>query len=278
MSGDFSNLFLLHEGKLADKWTSYLPVYDRILKDYRDQKISLLEIGIQNGGSLEIWSKYFEFAERIVGCDVDENCKRLKFLDDRISVVIGDVNSPDIIAMISRHHQDFDIIVDDGSHKSDEVVTTFYNFFPKLKNNGLYIIEDVHASYWKKYGGGLNKPDSAMEFFKQLVDIVNFEHWGTEGSRIDHLANFPLFALSSETEALLGQIHEISFMNSMVVIKKVASERNTLGLRRIIGNEKSVTAHAKEFDGLELVPDTFEELIPLWRRVRSRLRILLIRA
>jgi hypothetical protein len=62
---------------------------------YRDQQIRLLEIGVQNGGPLEIWAKYFLKAEKIVGCDIDQNCGRLQFADPRIKIVIGDVNSDD---------------------------------------------------------------------------------------------------------------------------------------------------------------------------------------
>jgi len=43
-------------GKVSDKWDSYLPIYDRLFGPRKDDAIGLLEIGVQNGGSLEIWS------------------------------------------------------------------------------------------------------------------------------------------------------------------------------------------------------------------------------
>ena len=45
-------------GKVSDKWASYLPFYDEIFEKYRTQNLSLLEIGIQNGGSLETWKTF----------------------------------------------------------------------------------------------------------------------------------------------------------------------------------------------------------------------------
>ena len=52
-------LYREHQGKVSDKWSIYLSEYDRLFSSYRDRPVRMLEIGIQNGGSLEIWSKYF---------------------------------------------------------------------------------------------------------------------------------------------------------------------------------------------------------------------------
>ena len=52
-------IYVEHTGKVSDKWSIYLSEYDRILSEYRHKPLCMLEIGIQNGGSLEIWSKYF---------------------------------------------------------------------------------------------------------------------------------------------------------------------------------------------------------------------------
>ena len=59
-----------HKGKVSDKWFSYLSEYERIFASYREMPLRLLEIGVQNGGSLEIWSKYFHKAEKLLGCDI----------------------------------------------------------------------------------------------------------------------------------------------------------------------------------------------------------------
>ena len=53
------DLYKNHSGKVSDKWTIYLEQYDEKLKKYQDLPIKLLEIGVLNGGSLEIFSKYF---------------------------------------------------------------------------------------------------------------------------------------------------------------------------------------------------------------------------
>ena len=60
-------LYDSHSGKVSDKWSSYLEVYDRVLGTYRSTPVRLLEIGIQNGGSMEIWARYFETARALIG-------------------------------------------------------------------------------------------------------------------------------------------------------------------------------------------------------------------
>jgi hypothetical protein len=46
-------------GKVSDKWSSYLPFYDELFEKYRTQNLNLLEISVQNGGSLVTWKIFF---------------------------------------------------------------------------------------------------------------------------------------------------------------------------------------------------------------------------
>ena len=87
------SLFSAHRGKVSDKWSSYIPEYARLFAAYRDLPIRLLEIGIQNGGSLEIWSKYFANAKKVVGCDINPECAKLQFENPRIVVIAADANT-----------------------------------------------------------------------------------------------------------------------------------------------------------------------------------------
>ena len=159
------DLYQNHSGKVSDKWTIYLNEYEDKLSQYQKLPIKFFEIGILNGGSLEIFSKYFLNAELILGCDIDKKCKELHFVEPNIKLVVGDVNNEKIKNEIIRHAK-FDIILDDGSHNSDDIVKTFCNYFNYLKNEGLYIIEDLHCSYWREHRGGLFYPTSSINFFK----------------------------------------------------------------------------------------------------------------
>ena len=75
------SLYNEHVGKVSTKWDSYLSVYDEIFLPFRDEAVRLLELGVQNGGSLEIWSKYFSRATTLVGCDINPKCANLSYED-----------------------------------------------------------------------------------------------------------------------------------------------------------------------------------------------------
>ena len=116
------DIFESHKGKVSDKWSSYLEEYERLFHDIKENPVSLLEIGIQNGGSLEIWGKYFGKAEQLIGCDINENCRRLSFDDRRMAVIVGDANTVVVQRQIEELSPPFDIVLVVGSHKSGGIV------------------------------------------------------------------------------------------------------------------------------------------------------------
>lgn len=236
-----------HTGKVSDKWTIYLEEYDRVFCAYRHKPIRMLEIGIQNGGSLEIWAKYFEQAEQFVGSDINPDCANLVYDDARIKVVIGDATGNDAAAQIFSLVSAFDIVLDDGSHRSSDIIKSFARYFPKMVDGGVFIAEDLHCSYWEEFEGGVFNPYSALAFFKKLADITNYEHWGVSRSRSSILAGFFAEYGFDIDEDTLQHIHSIEFINSMCVIKKMAPKANTLGSRFIAGQVEPVVPGNTQF-------------------------------
>lgn len=232
--------FLQQDSHVSDKWSGYLPIYERYLSGFEKQPINLLEIGIQNGGSLDVWARYFQSAKQIVGCDINPKCEELKFADSRIAVVVGDVNLAQTRASIHAKAPAFEVIIDDGSHTSVDVIHTFKTLYPKLKPGGVYLIEDLHCSYWAKFGGGLWRKDSAIEFFKQLVDVLNYESWGVEvpnNKIITRVKNNKALKIKLEVFRTIESIH---FYNSVCVILKGHEAENTIGRRVVVGADAAV--------------------------------------
>ena len=229
-------LYIEHPDKVSDKWSSYLSEYDRLFKGYRDKNVRLLEIGIQNGGSLEIWSKYFCNAHALIGCDINPDCNRITYENSCIEVIIGDANLPNTTKRVLECCPQFDIIIDDGSHMSSDIIKSFTLYFPHLVEGGLYVAEDLHCSYWHHFEGGLFDPHSSIAFFKRLSDIINFEHWRAPKARADVLNGiFRKYGCSLDEE-VLSQIHSVEFVNSMCVVRKAAANENRLGSRIISGS------------------------------------------
>lgn len=252
MHPSLKELYKDHQGKESDKWSLYLEEWDRLFSTIHVSPINLLEIGVQNGGSLEIWGKFFQNAEKIIGCDIDENCSCLNFDDTRISIVIGDANSDATQGEILSKCSAFDVIIDDGSHNSGDIIRSFARYFSSLKDGGIYITEDLHASYWTDFEGGLHNPLSAISFYKRLADIVNFEHWrnGQPPQRI--LDGFSTH-LGIQTEQIdLEKVHSVEFINSLCIIRKGDRKTNELGPRVIAGTESCVTESRQQFNNTSI--------------------------
>lgn len=249
MNNKLEELFLNHKGKVSDKWSLYTKVWDNIFSPLKEKEINILEIGIQNGGSLEIWAKYFLNAKNIIGCDNEKLCRFLNFSDPRISIVLGNINEITTQEKILKIAPKLDIIIDDGSHKSDDVIRTFARYFNVLNYNGLYVIEDLHTSYWKNYGGGLSYPYSAMSFLKRLADIINHEHWENSQQRLDYISPYVEKYKFDVNKLDLAELHSINFLNSLCIIQKQVSTNNTLGKRLVVGTEEKVTKNWQNLYG-----------------------------
>ena len=233
------DLYQNHFGKVTHKWSIYFDQYEEKLSPYKKFPIKLFEIGIENGGSLEIFSKYFSNAELLLGCDIQPKCGELLYDKSNIKVIVGGVNEEKTKSEIIKHSK-FDIIIDDGSHGSADIVKAFCNYFNYLKDDGLFIIEDLHCSYWEEWGGGIFYPLSSINFFKRLIDIINYEHWGIHKKKDWLLREFSFNHKIDIEKLALEQIHSIEFVNSLCFIKKKPLKENKLGKRVVAGKIATV--------------------------------------
>lgn len=153
----------------------YTRYYEQYFEPLRNNELNLLEIGIQEGRSLKMWKEYFPNAQ-IIGLDI-ENCDHL--VEDRLSVIRGDQKNvkhlkllPNIFETIYGRPDSFDIIIDDGSHKSEDMLVSFETLFPLLKPGGIYVIEDIHVCYWDERPFFARK-SRLLKRLKALMDDLN---------------------------------------------------------------------------------------------------------
>ena len=228
-------------GKVSDKWEGYFRIYDRLFLDMRTKEGCLLEIGVQNGGSLETWADYFSNFTKIVGVDIDEKCKQLVYSDPRVRVIISNATSPQILEQIAVESNNWEIIIDDGSHLPYDVIKTFLLLFPTLRPGGIYVIEDTHTFYAEVPGGGMPVDNAGFQMFKRLTDTVNRQFWDQQYDwRFMYQYLFPNI---NSIPAILNAdwIKSVQFYNSMIVIEKEDIElRSKLGNRYKAGSETEV--------------------------------------
>ena len=230
------DLYASHQGKVSDKWDLYLDIYNDLLAPLRGLPVRLLEIGVQNGGSLELWSKFFPSHTKIIGVDIDPRCGALKFDNPRIEVLVGSILSPEIVARL-KTEADFDIIIDDGSHKSVDILDTVAGYFNRVKLGGLFIIEDMHCDYSRRYRGGPLKTVTAMTGFKRAIVAL----YGRKGRRSFGRFLDRLTGKSNPSWMTDGSLRGLEFHDSLVVLQKRASgQRSRIGQRIVVGSRSEV--------------------------------------
>ena len=159
-----------HGAQKADRDADYCDAYEKHFSGLRESTARLLEIGVKDGASLRMWKEYFPNAE-IWGLDVDKKCMR--YQENRIRIIIGNQGDKWFLGQISSGSVKDDIIIDDGSHKVSDQWLSFRYLFKTLRPGGLYVIEDLHTSYWPRFGGGINNSNMMCG----LLDAMHARHW-----------------------------------------------------------------------------------------------------
>ena len=190
------------------KGLGYFEIYEKYFKEIRFKKLKILEIGVENGGSIRTWRRYFP-RSKIVGLDI----KKKDFNIKNVDLIQGDQSSSEVLNKLIKKYSAFDIIIDDGSHYTKHVIKSFKYLYKALKKEGLYIIEDLQTSYIPRYGGSrirLNKKNTSMNYFKKLSDCVNYEHF-----------NRPFY----KKNKFDGLVKSVNFYQNIIFIRKGTTEK-----------------------------------------------------
>lgn len=174
------NDFLTNQGRPIHKWTHYFPIYEDLMHRYRNRTCTILEIGCDKGGSLQLWKRYLGPYAQIVGLDINADCKIAE--EEQIKIEIGSQSDPEVLATLVQQFAPFDIVIDDGSHQMEDIAITFRNLFKHVNLDGLYIVEDLHTAYWPSFQGGLGVEDSFIEFSKNVIDAIHSAYIENEHS------------------------------------------------------------------------------------------------
>ena len=194
--------------KCDKHYHKYDLVYDNYFSKLKNNKLKIIKIGIFDYDSLKSWTEYFK-SSQIIGFDIKRiDLKKKGLLKKNIKVYTGSQSDRKFINFLINKYGKFDIIIDDGSHRPSDVITSFKMLFGSLSFNGLYFIEDTQTSYNHYFGGNpfdLKYSNTHMNFFKNLTDSLNF----------NEIAN-PFYTKSKYD----GFIKNISFFNNIIVLKK----------------------------------------------------------
>ena len=198
------------------KWHHYFDIYTKHFDQYRDRPIKMLEIGVFRGGSLRMWKDYFHPDSTIVGIDIDKTCKDHEIADRNVFVRIGSQADPEFLAEVNEEFGPFDIILDDGSHKTHHQNISFGALFRSaLKDGGCYMVEDVHSNYWLKL---VDSEDTFIDLSKQMVDMLHEPYFDRKETNFRH--GHPEAVTQLELSYLAANLASIAFYDSIVVFDK----------------------------------------------------------
>lgn len=207
---ELDNLGLKYGTDKASNHHRYLGVFEAYLAPRRQRTRMLLEIGVMGGASLQMWRDYFPNAE-IHGVDHNKEVLNLK-IGERVVIHHNDINQWGFWTGMEEWGP-FDVVVEDGSHHSGDIVVSLTRGWPLLAAGGLFIIEDLHALYLPDYNEGqrlspleVNTKTAFAELFKKIHEMNTYG---------DPQCGNPLVARSD--------VAAVHFHRSLCVIEKRAN-------------------------------------------------------
>lgn len=205
---DLEKYFRQNNGRLINKWIHYFDIYERHFSKYRNHDVTILEIGAFHGGSLQMWKNYFGEKAKIYAIDYDPRCKTLE--EENISIYIGSQSDRKFLNYIKSEIPPIDILIDDGGHTMQQQIVTFEELFNHVKNDGVYLCEDLHTSYWLRWGGGYKRKGTFIEYTKNFIDYLHAWHSHQKNLKVNEFTK---------------TVNSVHYYDSIIVIEKAIREK-----------------------------------------------------
>lgn len=180
------------------KMDSYFHVYESYLSKYRNLEITILEIGVLDGGSLFMWRDFFGSKARIIGIDVNPRAKLLEKFG--FEIYVGNQSDKNFWRKFLAQVKNIDIVIDDGGHTYLGQITAFVELMPIINNGGVYLVEDTHTSYMSGFG---YRKYSFIEYSKKIAEKLTYR--------------CSLLQDKYNPNSIENSIYSVSFFDSIVI-------------------------------------------------------------
>lgn len=131
------------------KWSNSLDAYQKHFTSFMGKPVSLAEIGVQSGGSIEMWHTVLGAQCHVYGIDINQACTQ--FTDATTTITIGDQADNkmwDGFYTNTLQGKNLDILIDDGGHEPQQMLVTLNRAFPHMNPGGFIAIEDIHGRHY----------------------------------------------------------------------------------------------------------------------------------
>jgi len=200
---ELEKYFRENNDRLIHKWVHYFDIYDRHFSKFKNKEITILEIGVAQGGSLQMWKNYFGDKAKIYGIDINPKCKELE--EENIQIFIGSQSDRKFLREVKKTIPPIDILIDDGGHGMIQQIVSYEELFDYVKEEGVYLCEDLHTSYWLRFGGGYKRRGTFIEYSKNFIDQLNAYHSQQKGLKVSKFTD---------------SVDSLHFYDSILVIEK----------------------------------------------------------
>lgn len=153
----------------------YLRHFEKFFEPIRNEAIKFVEIGVGGGESVRTWLEFFPSA-LIIGIDIVHSTNEWNTpkteVHGRYHFQPGDQSSSQFWSeFVSQYGSGIDVLIDDGSHMSKDVLSTHTEMWPHIASGGLYIMEDLACSYSQVFlTPGWPTP---IDRLRGLIDAMN---------------------------------------------------------------------------------------------------------
>ena len=150
-----------------------------------------------------MWKEYFGGKAKIFGIDINPKCKELE--EENIKIFIGSQSDRKFLRKVKKSIPKIDILIDDGGHTMKQQIVSYEELFSHIKDDGTYLCEDLHTSYWLKWGGGHKRTGTFIEYSKNFIDYLNAFHSEQKNLKVNSFTK---------------SVDSIHYYDSIIVIEK----------------------------------------------------------
>jgi hypothetical protein len=155
----------------SSKFDFYFDIYEEVFNKLRGNSPTFIEIGIQSGGSLFAWREFFGKNARIIGIDLNPECR--KFEDYGFEIYIGDTADEDFLRSVLTKVGKVDAILDDGGHLFPQQINVLLSAAKYVNNDLIVAIEDSSTSFYTNFLNNNFRNKTFIEYAKALSDILH---------------------------------------------------------------------------------------------------------
>jgi hypothetical protein len=214
---DLYSYFAQHRNsRVMHKWEHYFDIYDGFLSPIRRSNPVILEIGVQLGGSCEMWREYFGPAAHVFGIDINPEARQQEDIVTR--VFIGDQQDRAFLRGVLREIGTPDVVIDDGGHSANQQITAFEELYPALSDRGLYFVEDTHTSLWR--GPFMDRQDQQSFLQFSFARCAQLMEWTGKRENFQVLGTEQGESLANAVTEFCRATQAIHFFDSMIVYQR----------------------------------------------------------